>query len=276
MRKLQDSSNPDIARAFLEMPIFFQELFGEISARYSTSGGNYDHLVTTLLESDIDRIAFVTLNYDLFLDRALATFTRTPFRDMRSYITNDDHWMLIKLHGSVSWMRPVLRPVDGPGSTLEAKRLRLLALLDEIARFSDTAELRVAEWDDWFTRVDQGWQAHYPHLAVPVQGKPKPLCPQQHLDALREFLPTCKNVLAIGVSGRDLDLFEQMARLPNESRLYMVGQPKDQADTASDNFIRGVLQLKDVGVGSHTFGGGFGDFLTGGGLDKFILDAQGD
>ena len=56
----------------------------------------------------------------------------------------------------------------------------------------------------------------------------------------------------------------------------MVGQPKDQADTASDNFIRGVLQLKDVGVGSHTFGGGFGDFLTGGGLDKFILDAQGD
>ena len=291
MRNLRDSPEPDTARSFLEMPIFFQELFGEISARYSTSNGNYDALVLALLESDFDKIAFVTLNYDLFLDRTLATLAGLSdgiFPNIRSYITTGDRWMLIKLHGSVSWMRPVLRPVDGPGGSVDAKRRRLLTLLDEIGRFSGKKELRVAEWDDWFTKTDGGWQAHYPHLAVPIKDKTDPVCPQQHLDALQEFLPTCRNVLAIGVSGRDLDLFEQMVSLPDCANFYVVAkseskgnqvanaiEPKSEANKIADRFIGYVPQLQHGWHSSNAFDGGFLDFQSvDRGLDKFIAAAR--
>lgn len=276
MRKLRDG--PLTAGSFLEMPVFFQELFGEISAQYSTSNGYYDPLVLALLGSDIKKIAFVTLNYDLFLDRALAIATGMrdgKFPNIASFTAND-HWMLIKLHGSVNWMRPVLRPGDGPGSSIDSKRARLLTMLDEIASFSDTAELRVADWHDWFTKTASGWQPHYPHLAVPVEDKADPLCPQQHLEALHEFLPTCRNILAIGVSGRDADLFEHMADLTNVANLYVVSKPTEEAKTAMLNFVRGVPPVKFASLSDHayTFGGGFGDFLTDGGLDKFIAEAR--
>ena len=277
MRKLRDSPEPDTASSFLEMPIFFQELFGEISAKYSISNGNYDALVLALRDSDINEIAFVTLSYDLFLDRALATlagFQDGIFPNILSYVT-DDRWKLIKLHGSVSWMRPVLRPVEGPVSTnIDVNRRYLLTLLDKIAKFSAKAELRVAEWHDWFTSTDEGWQTHYPHLAVPINEKPEPLCPQRHLVALRKFLPTCRNVLAIGVSGRDDDLFENLAALPDIANFYMVGAPQEQADRAVNRFITGVPQVRSGVLKSNTFGSGFGNFLTSGGLDKFIAEAR--
>ncbi|MCH8993431.1 MAG: SIR2 family protein [Chloroflexi bacterium] len=276
MRKFRDE--PLTSGSFLEMPLFFQELFGEISAKYSTSNGCYDRLVLELLRSDLEKIAFVTLNYDLFLDRALDTAagTRTGvFPDISSYVT-DNRWMLIKLHGSVSWMRPILSPGDGPGRERDAKRSLLLSLLDKNPVFSvsGAANLRVTDWDDWFSQNPQGAQPHYPHLAVPVEDKSDPLCPQQHLDKLHEFLPTCRNVLTIGVSGRDDDLFKNMASLPESANFFVVGQPLEEAEKALNNFTRRVPQLHNAQLASTTFGGGFGDFLTDGGLDKFIAAAR--
>ena len=289
MLRLRESG--ENAEALLELPIFFQELFGEISAKYSTSNGYYDFLVNRLLRSDINKTAFVTLNYDLFLDRALLVATGTrdgTFRDIRSY-TAKEGWMLIKLHGSVSWMRPILSPGNGPGSTRDAKRSLLLSLLDKnpVLSASGAGELRVVAWDDWFMETPSGAQPHYPQLAVPVKDKPEPVCPQQHLEALRDFLPTCKNVLTIGVSGSDDDLFEQMAGLPDCANFYVVGkteeeateaandvEPESEAEKIADRFKNGVPRLRNGWSKENAFDGGFAGFLTAGGLDKFIAEAR--
>jgi hypothetical protein len=54
-------------------------------------------------------VCFVTLNYDVMLDRRLQGHhpLLSTFDD---YISKDKNWSLVKLHGSVNWYHPLPTP----------------------------------------------------------------------------------------------------------------------------------------------------------------------
>ncbi len=109
LRSLRDSSDPHIVRQFRQIPLFLQELFGEISEHYTAEPVNYSYLVNQALSASCDRIAFVTMNYDLLLDKAVEVIAaqRIQAMGLSFYCQSDAKWMLIKLHGSANWARPI-------------------------------------------------------------------------------------------------------------------------------------------------------------------------
>jgi hypothetical protein len=101
----RDSPNVYDRRSFRSIPLYLQHLFWEASYGYTRQADHYERLVRTLLRR-FDEVIFITLNYDLLLDRVLAELD--PIRNLFAYTDKSKRWRLIKLHGSVNWGRPVL------------------------------------------------------------------------------------------------------------------------------------------------------------------------
>lgn len=116
---MADSQEMNIRRQFVQIPVYLRNLFREIGlpvGRYTSQPVNYNHLLNRILVSDFEQVALVTTNYDMFLERALTSVTDVEFSDLKAYVT-DPQWALVKLHGSVRWVRRILRPAlaDIPG-----------------------------------------------------------------------------------------------------------------------------------------------------------------
>src|SRR6185503_16013308 len=105
---------------------------------------------------------------------------------------------LIKLHGSVTWMREVETEIvavrDGSGA-------RGTRVVQEIIEKAPTLRVRPS-----YVLVDSPREviapppagpALFPALAIPVTRKQTFECPDQHVNALREFLPQVRKVLII-------------------------------------------------------------------------------
>jgi hypothetical protein len=61
-------------------------LLWTVSESFVISGGTkYDTLVRNLLTSEVDQVLFFTLNYDLFLERAISNFDDARFASMDDY-----------------------------------------------------------------------------------------------------------------------------------------------------------------------------------------------
>jgi len=134
------------------------------------------------------------------------------------------NWLLVKLHGSVNWGRKVRRPAQRR-SSLSLDPLANIAIPstvspDSLAE-SPSAEFLANRFPNVRNLLDktvsqrEGYRDHsrrdgedfyYPAMTIPVEGKSGFSGPPDHIQALQEFLPTCQNVLIIGVSGKDDDL----------------------------------------------------------------------
>ena len=82
----------------------------EVSKDYAPHPDNYDRLVSEALR--LDRVAFVTLNYDTLLDKRLEI--HAPINAMSDYVSTTRKWSLVKLHGSVDWGRRLANQDDYP------------------------------------------------------------------------------------------------------------------------------------------------------------------
>lgn len=288
LAELGASKETPTVEDFRQVPVFLQELFGEISTRWVTDPGNYSDLVRTLLTSGFDRIAFVTLNYDLFLEMALArSQLGGPITSIDSYIR--DRWILIKLHGSVNWLKRIRFQPSKPlkaqlsetdsidRASVDNRRKLLLAIIDESRLAQLDPEIRVAEnWYDWYAPDEENrsqFAPYYPVLTVPVTDKYDVLCPPEHLKELGSFLQECPNILVIGASGNDKDLLDvlQASVLEPLTLFYLVGggDKEDEADEAYTNFILGAPKLQ-LATKNGIFRGGFGRFIREGRLAEFI------
>lgn len=270
--------------------LYLQHLFYLISDYYVRGGGTYFHtLVKLTQESSYNQVLYMTVNYDLFLDRALSSLYFVKFNDMGSYCQFENHgWMLAKLHGSVNWGqmisnsnpsgRNIVQLLDSFDADLNLSAE--VALLP--SQLPNTFHLPVmAEQNQQLVSVRTGGRSdvmYYPALSVPVAGKTDFFIPEAHLERVRSFLDDCTDFLIIGFSGKDLHVVDLFKRVNRVKKLSIVcGNQKSGLETFSvlrkASPVFAEFPKRDIVYKPwKPHGSGFTDFVDRGELENFFND----
>jgi hypothetical protein len=275
LRGLASSASADVRRHVAEIPLYLQELLWTVSDKYVISGRTkFSTLIHRIFASPYERVLFLSLNYDLFLDRALEEFKNYRFHTIESYLPSSANWSYVKVHGSVNWVRRPTDPRANAGNIFtllsqasdEASlfgRLEILTPPPNQPHLSFTEQLR---WGSPFP---------YPWLAVPARGKTF-YCPDEHTAHATVFVRDCRNFLFIGFSGLDEHVIGLFKQTTSVNRLMFVCGNKSAAKDAFSRLL-GVnsgmlpsycfepskenLYLSSLGFASFVESPQFDDFL---------------
>jgi len=259
-------------RKFLSVPLYLQDVMLDVSYAHSPQPDNYDLLISylsdLLAETDLN-VLFVTLNYDLILDRRLDQIT--PLDSLESYTDPDRRWALIKLHGSVDWGRMVMtRLITGglvnPPADLAVSNDIMLARgpLPELASGGsrlDTLRLRDVP--------PHGSTLLYPALSAPLGEDDELSCPPEHVGFLRNELQVAGNLhlLVIGYSAVDLEVLRLLRDTSTPIKSFGIVNQNLEAAQQVGGRLHEQTQ-KDLGDGwvwDSTFGG----FVQRDGWDRY-------
>ncbi len=273
LEKLKFSEEYYKRAQFRHFAPFLQNYFGVISNEYCFDPVNYNELLNKTLLGKIEKVAYLTLNYDLLFDKALNLHhgTKNDFlldpENMKRYIPEGGKWMYIKLHGSVDWGRRMKADLEDISPTLEA-------WLDKIDKTGDNLDRLLNDeivYDPLFTNPHKT-KLLYPAISVPVKNESKMSCRKEHLSALRAHLDLCQNFLIIGYSGIDVDVLDLLAKKKGGfGKVLVISKDKEQ----SSEVIGRIMSYQDLGQKLQTHiepydGYGFSEFLYSKKMDSFI------
>jgi len=280
--KLRDSPHLHRRQMFRAVPLYLQHLLFNISSwepstvtGYTRHPDNYSRLVSTTL--DLDEAVFITLNYDILLDRRL--FAHGPaLNDIDSYIGSDKNWSLIKLHGSVNWARRVLNEwTEAPTDPYMAATIS--AIGDDLA-LDHPIELRLhtsvgAVRHEGGSSSQTNGSLFYPALSAPLGPGDELVCPDTHVEHLRKRLQARDglHLLVIGYSGLDEEVLRLFGESDNHLRSLTVVSNSEEAAILTKNAITSVIGLGGVGL-SKLFVSGFDEFARSGELQDRIADLR--
>jgi hypothetical protein len=201
-----------------------------------------------------ERVCFVTFNYDRLLDAVMPEVGVT-IKGLDDYIASDVY-KLIKVHGSVDWMHEVDSPwdsVDVIDTKQMAKRL-----------IEQAPELKVGQSFQYLPNIGAvtiATKPAIPGLAIPVETKTDSHfeCPQEHLEALRAFLPQVKKILIIGWRGTEAH-FKELLKENIGARpaipVMVVSGSKDAAE-ATCRILRETIRVE-----CQSTNAGFTEFIV--------------
>ena len=262
LRSFAQENNIDVKRQYWEVPLYLQELFGEASQNFLRSGSTkFSWLVRDIALSDYTKVLYLTLNYDLFLEKALEKQHRVQIKKICDYVQSSRKWSVVKIHGSVRWGKRVENGAVGLSSATQ--------VLNALEEEPDLAgEITVLEGHKDGQRFIDGY-LYYPALAVPLEGKDEFVCPNEHVDFARRFLEGCTDFLVIGFSAKDAHVLELLGSVPTVERLKVVSEKLDAAQDTLD--LLAVQAHPGFGAAANAASPlGFGGFLNAGELSAFL------
>jgi len=261
LKDLMSSGNLQVTKQVWAVTFYLQELLWTVSENFVISGGTkYDTLIQRLLTSKVEQILFFTLNYDLFLDRAISNFDDVRFLSMDDYCPATKKWSLIKAHGSVNWGRQLLNGL----SNRQEPDLLLGSLQSEpnLSTEVEVLRVRLSDVQNYQRSIDN--KPLFPALALPATGEKDFVCPKQHLEKTEKFLADCKNFLFVGFSGLDPHILELFAKSSAIERLVIVNGSKAAGDTLNTKLCSVNSEFKSAYFrrsGALVFAGGFRAFM---------------
>jgi hypothetical protein len=259
--RFQESDHPYTRRKLFSIPPYLQDLLFEVGqpGGYTAHPDNYDHLISIVTE--LDEVVFVTLNYDLLLDRRLSNLE--PLDSLGSYVDPGRRWSLIKLHGSVNWGRRLWVPPEG-----EADGRYYAAAFDYAAihlELEDGIELRpdhsIGAMRNGGAQRGNQVLAYYPALALPLGSEDELVCPPDHVEHLRRRLRADDGLrlLVVGYSGNDQEVRNLIRESGNKIRSLLVANgDRDRSMLTVEIFAN---ELGFVPRNEMAFAGGFDDLL---------------
>jgi hypothetical protein len=271
LRRFSESPNTRTRRDIRHVPLYLQHLIGDVSEFYIKVGGSaFQTLVRTLDESDYTKVLYLTVNYDLFLDRALERHYRFKFQNLSDYVRRPEKWSLVKLHGSVQWFRKILNQHSGSNDVSAL----LAELSDQELRFGDVVELLDGhKGAHRFRRSDDGpMEFWYPALAAPVEGKKDFMCPDEHVQTAQAFLRRCSDFVFFGFSGLDAHVLALLKQVPCVKRFTVVTEDQATARETIERICAANSQFEVVPAEFPSVG--FGNFMRMGRLDAFLEKAR--
>ena len=211
------------------------------------------------------RLALVTFNYDMLIERALEHLGWT-FSSSASYVGRDVG--LFKVHGSVNFGRVLSSDTFGELSLpTPLDVIRLAPDLDETGHIGVVAEVGRATFYD--EEINEPYTIA-PAISVPVLSKPGFELPKAHLSTLRKWLPYVFRLVSIGWKARELEFREELSAIPARIPIEVVTKSaKGTADAAA--------RLREAGLigplGERP--GGFREWVTGGAFDSLLMSTDG-
>lgn len=252
----------------LDIPLYLRDLLWTISDAYVVGSSKYDTLVQRVLSSSFDKIMFLNLNYDLFLEYALRDCSRHEFDTVGAYIPDKKKWILIKPHGSVNWATVLENWPRYPSGDCKP----FPSHLDEPPKFRSEIHvvLRATHHPKGFYLAGVSEHRLYPRMVVPVDD-PKTkrfVCPQEHEERAKEFVDDCTTFLIIGFSGRDDDVVKLLQGMPSGSRVVLVSQ--GDVRKVFDRMRPGAQGLDSKGAVVELHNDGFASFVESGAFKELI------
>lgn len=270
LKALRDSQKVHRNDQFRQLPLYLQHYFYRISTNYCKWPANYSTLINRVFDLDLNKVFFVTTNYDLLFDRALELNSATEFSidstAPNKYIKNSD-WAYIKIHGSVDWGRSIKE------SMIKNRDNTLPALIDSVnqlgASLEEALEKEIVIDKTFINENERGLV--YPSISVPI-GESKFNCWPDHIQVLKNHLNQCQNYLIIGFSGYDKDILKMLDEKEGGfGKVLFVSGSEASAHEARENF-RNHGDLQDKLHAEVYAGNGFDEFVRSGtgGLNEYL------
>jgi len=219
LRQYSSETTLQLKRQYWEIPFYLQELIWEVSLKYVRSGGTrLDTLFRDLVRSQYKRVLLLTLNYDLFIEKALERLFDVTLESLFNDCRTGTDWALVKLHGSVNWGRELINQPQGTRHIVH-----ILDQLQEEPKFASHFE-RVPGFEGEY-RFCNG-KLLYPALAIPLGETKGFMCPKEHVARAKDFLKSCTDFLFIGFSAFDQDFFELFKEVYRIQKLLVVSGNK--------------------------------------------------
>jgi hypothetical protein len=245
------------------VPPYLQHLLHDVSDSLYSDAFNYDLLIERLLR--LPYVFFVSLNYDVLLDRRLNS--HHPLWDLDAYIDNGRNWALIKPHGSVNWFHQTSEAYDPTAPPLHLSWHR------------DTFECERPDTDLQALRASANPYAsnlttRYPALAMPEGPDDSLVLPNTHRDFFLGKLQSAReiDILVIGYSGLDKQILDLIASANCKLRhITVVDQNLDTATEVVERFRASGLDP----VWRDVVDGDFASWVSDGGLNLLVDEYDG-
>ncbi len=263
LRQLSSEENFAIRKQYWEIPLYLQELLGEVSSHFVRFGGTkFDTLVREIERSTVKETLFLTVNYDLFLDNALHRLYGITFHHIDSYCPPRSRWSLVKLHGSVNWGRELLN-TDSPGGD----SVQLLNLVKDEIKLEENIKV-LGGYQENSRFIENKF--FYPSLAVPIEGKDEFACPKEHVQKASSFFKSCRNFLIIGFSALDEHVLTKLKGVPAVRKLTVVNGRPEWAMDAIERIAAKNPEFSHERHPDCLYEGGFREFVASGALERFL------
>jgi hypothetical protein len=249
-----------------QVPLYLRELLWTVSDDYLQGSSKFDTLVRCVLESKFRRVLFLNLNYDLFLEYALANYDGHEFNNANSYRQTLKRWLYVKPHGSVNWGSILENcPRDGGGV------LRPSLLQDPPVLSKDIVPVL---WNrhsgDFYTPGGKPPGFLYPRIVVPTDEPKEFICPREQIEEAKRFIKTCDHFLFIGFSAQDEHIIELLREIPDRSLFIIVS-----AGDAVNIMERLESRIHSFGCNGHTtelHDQGFGTYIESSDFESLVAE----
>jgi hypothetical protein len=184
---------------------------------------------------------FVTFNYDRLLELALPE-VGVQIRGLDDYISSREI-KVIKLHGSVDWMHTIETEIAAVRDGSGARETRIVdEIIERAPDISIRADYRLVESPRVVDAPAPAGPALFPAIAIPVIRKQQFECPDSHVGALREFLPSVRKVLIVGWRGTEAPFLELLREHmhSNASTVAVCGGIESGSETLEHLVAAGV------------------------------------
>jgi hypothetical protein len=197
----------------------------------------------------------VTFNYDMMLEDAVQHRGKVLHR-IEDYLVDTAFYKIIKLHGSVNWVHPVL--ADSKILKMNNAEVGL-----ELIRNASSQNVR----NDIFEVLDppanrKGDRVFVPALAIPTETKRNFECPAEHIYFLEQNLAKVTDIMVIGWAANEKNFLELLHQnLKAAPRVVIVSGNRQGGEEVKEKIMKAGIQFTE---GSITVTeGGFSNFVRG-------------
>jgi hypothetical protein len=208
-------------------------------------------------------VTLMTFNYDTLIERALPAVGVT-IQGLDDCIANETY-QLYKLHGSVTWGRPVVGRISGASSLGEDDDTISRRLIDNAQSLELTDRYEYLP-SPTRVRVGQPPMLAFPAIAVPFETKLSFECPATHLRALESRLERTTHLLIVGWRAMEEHFLLMLRRCLKTTPMVLIVAGTDEAGKEVQEHL---VQAHIPG----TFGvipGGFSDLISKGLVDQML------
>lgn len=250
-------------RMAIALPLYLQHLLHQVSADRYTEVVHYDRLIERLLR--LPYVFFVSLNYDVLLDRRLHPYQ--PLSQIGAYVYTNQNWSLIKPHGSINWFHDVDATYSPSGPPLD---LTWDASIECEAPDASLEEIRNVSFAHQVVTATR----RYPALAAPEGPDDKLVLPHEHRKFFRRELRATQeiDILVVGYSGLDNEILKLIANAERKVRRMTVVSH----DLATGEAVLARFQAAGlVAVWPYVVDGDFASWSNDGGLSHLVDEYDG-